>query len=568
VNILGINSFFEHPAVALVCDGELVFAMEDERLTRVKHGKSYTPYRTYVPYDSIYAALRSRGLCTRDLDEISYSYSRWLHLRSMGGCFTGQRLSSWREEMAAFRSAASVRSVWASAYEMPQRYRNVLVPDEVKSVAYREWNHHLCHAASAFFCSGYARSLVVVSDGSGENACTSVYVGRAKQLTKITEIGLPNSLGLFYSFITSHLGFEPFSDEYKVMGLAAYGERRFEREMAELVMLEPHGRYRVNMAKLRTLETILGPRRNTGAQLEQMHSDIARSAQDMLERAVEHIVTHHLQITGETNLCLAGGTFLNCVVNGRLGRLSGVKDIFVQPAAHDAGTAVGAAALSWVRRGGTPQLKYSSMFLGTKYDDKRIEAALKQAGACYTQLDDTTAVTLVAKLLAEEKIVAVFRNRIEFGPRALGSRSILASPRSERTREKLNDLKGREQFRPLAPLVTAEAFSKFFEGVANRYMMFTVTVRPGVRDRVPAIVHADGTARAQIVHKDEDPFLHAVLEHFAQHTGVPILINSSLNVRGKPIDESPHDALTSLYTSGLDYILMGSFLVDRLSRPM
>ncbi len=564
MNILGINSFFEHPAVALIRDGELAFAIEDERLTRIKHGKSYTPYRTYIPFDGMHAALRSQGLKSSDLDAIAYSYDSGLHLRSsLWGSLLGHRYSTICEEWAAYRSVARIPAVLTSNFDIPWRYRDRLCAEDLSKVPYHEWNHHLSHAASAFFCSGYDEALVVVSDGSGEQACTSIYTGRGASLEKVTEIVLPHSLGLFYSFITCHIGFQPFSDEYKVMGLAAYGKPTFKRQMEQLVGLRPDGSYWVNASTMRRLETLLGPVRQPGVPLENRHRDIAHSAQVHLEEVLVHLVTHHLRVTGMRKLCLAGGTFLNCVANGRLAALVAAEDIFVQPAAHDAGTAIGAAALSWINAGGKPQLKYDSYCLGTAYSDEDIEATLCQARANYRRLDDD-AVQKIANLLAAEQTLAIFRGSMEFGPRALGHRSIIASPRSVRTRKMLNELKVREQFRPLAPIVASEAFDKLFDGTPNRYMMMTSRVRSDARERIPAVVHADGSARVQIVRPQDDPFLHDVLTAFGERAGTPVLINTSLNVRGKPIDESPTQAISSFYTSGLDFLLIGPFLVNRI----
>jgi len=565
MKVLGINTFFEHPSVALVCDGELAFALEDERLTRIKHGKRYTPYRTYVPFDSICAALRFQGLRAVDLDEVACSYNRWRHLASLWGCFFRRRLSSFQEERTAFRSVSNTRRALIGGHEIPHAFRNVLAAGDFAQVAYREWDHHLAHAASAFFCSGFKEALVVVVDGSGENACTSIYVGRGHKLKRILQIPLPHSLGFFYTFITRHLGFEPFSDEYKVMGLAAYGEPRFAKAMAEIIKLESHGRYRLDLGRLQHLADILGPARGTDEPLNQAYKDIAKSAQSILENALEHVISHHLAATGLRRLCLAGGTFLNCVANQRLARLSPVSDLFVQPASHDAGTAIGAAALSSIARGGNPQLRYGSMFLGTSWSTAQTEGVLRQAGAHYVRLAEAESISRLADLLAKDRVVALFRGRMEFGPRALGNRSILASPCSARTREKLNDIKGREQFRPLAPIVTADAFGDFFEGVPSRYMMLTATVREQARKRVPAVVHADGTARVQVIRPEEDLFLYRLLQTFEERVGVPVLINTSLNVRGKPIDESPHDALVSFYSAGLDAMLLNGFLVERES---
>lgn len=564
MNVLGINSFFEHPAVALATDGKLAFALEDERLTRVKHGKGYTPYKTYLPIDSIYSALRFADLKLADIDEIAYSYDRWKHLASLWGCFTGHRLSSFHEEIAAFRSVSNLQAAGAGGFEIPRRYRDRIDPNDFRKVAFRAWDHHLSHAASAFFCSGYDKALVLVADGSGENACTSVYVGTGKHLKKIRQISLPHSLGFFYSFITEHLGFEPFSDEYKVMGLAAYGEDRYAAQMGAILSIHSDGGYRIDRSRLHALSREIGPARHHGEPLTQQHKDIAKSAQLRLEQAVEALTLAALHETGLNKICAAGGTFLNILVNSRLAALPQVSDMFVQPAAHDAGTAIGAAALSNIRRGGQPQLTYSSMFLGTEASDAEVERHLKVSNVAYRVMTDAPAQ--IAELLHRENIVALYRSRMEFGPRALGNRSLLASPVSARTRAKLNDLKVREQFRPLAPLILSERFDEFFEGPKNRYMMFTVNVRDDVKARIPAVTHADGTARAQVIYREDDPFLHDLLVQFERREGVPILINTSLNVRGKPIDESPFDAMASFFTSGIDYLVMGKYLVEHPAR--
>lgn len=561
--VLGLNSFFEHPSAALLCDGEILFAIEDERLTRIKHGKKYTPYKTYVPYDAIGAAIRHTGVRPEDIDEVAYSYDRWAHAANLWGCFTGARLSSLREELAAFRSASNMRAALRQGYELPHRYRHVIGPNSFRNTRFREWDHHLSHAASAFFCSGFDESMIIVADGSGEAACTTIYIGRGGTIKKVASVDLPHSLGFFYSFVTAHLGFEAFSDEYKVMGLAAYGEPSYVSKLREIVTLQEGGRYKVNINRLRNLESLLGPLRKADEPLTTDHCNIARSAQMLLEETLEHIVSYYLKITGMRRLCTAGGVFLNCVANARLARLPGVEDYFVQPAAHDAGTAIGAAALSSVRHGQKPQLRYSSMFLGTSHTDSQIVTALSEACLHYTRIEPADAPSVLGRLLAAEKVVALFRGRMEFGPRALGGRSLLASPLSSSTRDRLNIIKGREEFRPLAPLVTEEAYDRYFEGPPNRYMMLAVKAKPAAVAAAPAVVHADLTSRAQVVRKGEDPFLHAVLRSFENETGVPIIANTSFNVRGKPIDESPVDALSSYFTTGIDAMLIGNYLVER-----
>jgi carbamoyltransferase len=563
MNILGLNSFFENPSAALVVDGELVFAIEDERLTRVKHGRAYTPYAAYLPYDSIYAALKFAGLKASAIDEVAYSYNRYIHLgASVVGCTTGRRLKSLRQEISAFHSIKNVYRELVENHTLTTRYGNLWQRGDLRNAGYREWDHHLTHAASAFFCSGFDRGLVVVADGRGEDSCTSVYLGSGSKLNKIASINLPHSLGFLYSFFTQHLGFQPFEDEYKVMGLAAYGEPEFMPQMTRLVRLEPTGCYTLDAAAVRNLTDVFGPARRPGEELTQHHKNLARSLQTMLENALIHVISYHLKSTGERTLSVAGGVFLNCLANAKLARLPGVEAFFAQPASSDAGTAIGAAALTWIERGGAPQLRYSSMLLGTEWSDQAIERALKESSLPYRSVPRDLLAEQTAALLNDEYVVAFFQGRMEFGPRALGARSFLASPRSPYTRERLNIIKGREQFRPLAPLVLEAEYDTYFDGYPNRYMMLAVQARDAARERAPAIVHADGSSRAQVVRRQDDALLFDILTAFAARSGVPILINTSLNVRGKPIDESPVDALASAVCSGVDAVVIGSFIVD------
>jgi len=561
--ILGMNSVFEHPSVAVISDGGLAFAVEEERLTRIKNGKAFNPWRAHVPFEGMHAALSFLDIGVGDVQEIAYSYDYRRHLAAVWQWITGARMSTLREEIATIWSVASIPRLMASGYELPSRYRDRMPPKDLARVHYRMWDHHLCHAASAAYCSGFDRSLVVVADGNGETHCTSVYQFAGGKLKRLAGIPLPHSLGLFYSYITAHLGFEPFSDEYKVMGLAAYGEPRFDEVMGRLLPLGPAGTYRFNVNLARDLESLLGPRRKVGAALNQRHFDIARSMQSRLEEALQHVVAYHLNVTANKRLCLAGGVFLNCVANSRLAEM--VEDIYVQPAANDAGTAVGAAALSWIRRGGGHQLRPDSVFLGTEHDDATVETVLCRAGIRAIKPPPAQLAEALVERLVGGRTVALFRGRMEFGPRALGNRSIIASAQSAQMRVRLNEIKKREQFRPLAPIVTEEAFHRFFDGTPDRYMTVAATVRVEVLHLIPAVIHVDGTARPQVVRKVDDPLLYNVLVEFGRRTGAPVLVNTSLNVRGRPIDESPHDALASFLTSGLDSMLIGGFIVDRPS---
>jgi carbamoyltransferase len=561
--VLGINNYFEHPAVALVKDDEILFAAEDERFTGIKHGKKYTPFRTYLPVDAMYHALASTGTGLDEVDEIAYSYHRWTHLTSLWGCFTGHRMDSLRDELSAFGSLVNLRAAMRSGYEIPQRYRDVLSPSRLARIPYREWQHHLSHAASAFFCSGFSEALVVVADGAGERATTSVYLGRGSTLTRIGGVDLPHSLGIFYSRVTAHLGFEPFSDEFKVMGLAALGEPTYREQFRRLVELRPDGRFRIDQAALSSLDRLLGPARQAREEITDQHASIARSAQERLEEALEHLVSAGLGATGVHRLCLAGGIFLNCVANGRIARLAQVREVFVQPAAHDAGTALGAAILSSVKRSGESRVAFRTAMLGTEHEDAAIVAACRAAGVDCPRPGAAELVEEVAERLAAGQVGGVFRGRMEFGPRALGHRSVLADPRDPGMRDRLNRIKGRESFRPVAPIVAVEAFDTYFDGEKNPYMLFTTRVRSEARDIIPSAVHADGTARVQTMSHQDDPWLAQVLRAFDARTGVPVLINTSLNVRGKPIVESPADALACLFTTEMDFLVLGDRLIAR-----
>jgi carbamoyltransferase len=332
-------------------------------------------------------------------------------------------------------------------------------------------------------------------------------------------------------------------------------------EMNNILMIGAGPHYRINLQRLMNLTPLLGEPRQPNSDLSEKHFDIAASLQCQLETAIEKIIVYYARTTGLRNICLAGGTFLNVVANAKIAATGCFDDVFIQPASHDAGTSLGAAMLSSRRRDGPCRFPMSSVALGTFYSSAQIERTLQQSGVMYQKLEDADLIDFLALMLAEKRVCGLFRGRIEFGPRALGMRSLLANPMDEKMLEHINSLKGREQFRPLAPMVTEESFSKYFEGVQNRYMLFTVDVRDEMRTVIPAVTHIDGSSRTQVVREREDPFMHKLLNRFADHTGVPVLINTSLNIRGKPIVEHPTDALALLYTSGLDVLALENFVV-------
>lgn len=561
--IVGVNAFFEHPAVAITDGTSVLFAAEDERFTRIKHGRKYSPFSSYVPVHALAAGLRHIGATSADITEVATSYSRWAHLRSLGGCLTGRRFSPLRDELAAFTVAGRVKRVLTAGYDIPARWHGVLRADDLRKVRFREWDHHLSHAASAHFCAGdLERSLVVVADGAGEAACTSVYVAEGTRLSLVGRHELPHSLGHFYSAVTEQLGFEPFGDEFKVMGLAGHGEPRYQAAMAQALRLEHDGRYIVDRQALRRLAAEL-PKRQPDGPIKAEHADVAASAQRRLEEALTHVVSWHARSSGLRRLRLAGGTFLNCVANGKIASSGLFDEIFVQPAAHDAGTAIGAAALSGVAHGVHRPLWRGSFALGTEHESSAVAGAFVDSGVAASEVDDARLTELLAEALAANRICAVFRGRMEFGPRALGWRSLLASPLDPGAQERLNRIKSRESFRPVAPVVTRAAYDRYFDGHPDPFMLFTARVREERRDEIPGCVHVDGSARVQAIEPEDNPFLHDLLEHFERCTGHPVLINTSLNIRGRPIIEEPSDAIACFFSMPIDVLVIGNHVVRR-----
>lgn len=560
---LGINSFFEHPSVAFVKDGKILYAAEDERFTGIKHGRRYSPYNPYIPFLAIHQGLQFIGAKASDIKSVSYSYSPSKHITSLYGCFTGERFNSFFDELCAFVTAKIAPILLRKEEYLSVRFEMSEFKNFSK-IPFKYWEHHLCHAASSLFCSTFENALILVADGAGEKACTTAYIStNGMDLIKVYEQNLPHSLGHFYSYITRYLGFEPFSDEYKVMGMSAYGKNRYRKIFSEVLELHLSGKYRLNIDKLRQINLFVGPPRKAGEPLTDVHFDIAKSAQEALESAVLHILKYLRHITGKSFLCLAGGTFLNCVCNAKIVESEMFDDVFVQPAANDAGTALGAAALDYASYGNKSGLSFTSAFLGSEYYDVHIGSVLKKIGIDSTPFSEEERLELMSSSLAEGKICGIFKGRMEFGPRALGNRSILANALFKETRYALNEIKCREQFRPVAPVVLDEDFEIYFRGKKSKYMLFTAKVRDEKIKEIPSACHVDGTARVQTITKEDDSFLYNLLLSFKQKTGHSLLINTSFNLAGKPIVESPTDAVSSFLSSKIDCLMIGSYFLSK-----
>jgi carbamoyltransferase len=425
-------------------------------------------------------------------------------------------------------------------------------------------NHHLSHAVSAFHASPYTKAAVLTLDGRGEKATTSYYVGSGNELKFIRQVDMPHSLGLLYEKTTSHLGFLHSSDEYKVMALASYGKPKFVEEFRSIIHTKDNGIYTIDDADFTEL---LGPVRKKGDPFTEHHFNIAHSLQAVLQETVLKLANWLHRETQEENLCMAGGVALNCVLNAFLRDRGPFKNIWVQPAAGDAGTALGAAL--WVdiqqRKSIQRDFQMDHAYWGPEYSDDEIEKFLKWCKVPYKKIDNVAKEA--AELLAENKIIGWYQGRMEFGPRALGSRSILASPIQASMQARLNEVKDREDFRPVAPVVIEEDAHEWFEGAEySPFMLFVYNVKQDKADQIPAVRHVDGTARIQTVNADQHGLYYELLKEFKKLTGVPVLVNTSFNTLGKPIVNTPRDAVECFWSSPFDALVIGSFLIDKKSK--
>ncbi|MEZ5179380.1 MAG: carbamoyltransferase [Acidimicrobiales bacterium] len=598
VAILGISALYHDAAAALVVDGEIVAAAQQERFSRVKHDPAF-------PLDAIRYCLDEGGIAPDGLTAVAY-YDKPLTtfvrvLKSFVAA--GPRgIRTFPKAMTEW----TTRKLWTSL-EIERGIRS-LGWEMPKDLYYAE--HHVSHAAAAFFPSPFERAAVVTMDGVGEWATSSIGVGRGRTVELLREQRFPDSLGLLYSAFTYHCGFQVNSGEYKLMGLAPYGEPRYvDRILDDLVDLAPDGAMRMDlryfdylagrrMTNDRFAALFDGPAREPETPITQRECDLARSIQEVVEQAVLATARTARELTGESDLVLAGGVALNCVANGRL-RREGIFDrIWVQPAAGDAGSALGCALWAYhhvLEHPRTPQEPdaMSGTYLGPGFDGDAIAAELVANERPFERITDPEArADRIAELLADGKVVAVLQGRMEFGPRALGHRSILADARNAETQRTLNlRVKKREGFRPFAPAVLAEHAAEWFDvDGTSPYMTFVAPVAadrlvdpegPGVgsgavltevvaqvRSQIPAVTHVDNSARLQTVDRDQAPAFHRILEAFHRRTGCPVLVNTSFNVRGEPIVATPEDAYRCFMTTDLDHLVLEDCILTRTEQPV
>jgi carbamoyltransferase len=589
--ILGISAFYHDSAACLVRDGTIVAAAQEERFTRKKHDASF-------PRHAVAYCLKAGGITAADLDYVGF-YDK--PLRKF------ERLLEQYLGVAprGLRSFLTAMPVWLK----DKLFTRDLILRELGGFAGEVLfaEHHESHAASAFYPSPFAEAAVLTLDGVGEWATASWGVGRGKDLELCAELRYPHSLGMLYSAFTYYTGFKVNSGEYKVMGLAPYGEPRYVDTILEkLVRLEEDGSFKLDMRYFNYLHGLTmtngafdrlfgGPPRKPESPVTQREMDLAASIQVVTEEIMLRMARHVHRETGLANLCLAGGVALNCVGNGRLLREGPFARLWIQPAAGDAGGALGVALVIHHKVCGAPRVvpaagdAMQGSYLGPAFSDAEIQAALDAAGAVYTKLPTEALIERTAALLAAEKVVGWVQGRMEFGPRALGARSILGDPRSPRMQSVMNlKIKYRESFRPFAPSVLREHVAEWFElDVDSPYMLLVAPVRRehriamtpeqqrlfGIeklnvpRSTIPAVTHVDYSARIQTVHRETNPLYHALLTRFYALTGCPVLVNTSFNVRGEPIVCTPADAYRCFRRTEMDALVVGSFLLEKADQP-
>ena len=597
VTILGISAYYHDSAAALLVDGEIVAAAQEERFTRKKHDPAF-------PTHAVNYCLAEAGISLADVDFVAFydkpfvKFERlletYLHYAPRGIRSFIAAMPVWLKEKLLLK--ATIKKALCSLSD--------LTKDQLPKLLFNE--HHRSHAASAFYPSPFEKAAVLCLDGVGEWATSTVWLGENNKLTPQWEIDFPHSLGLLYSAFTYYAGFKVNAGEYKLMGLAPYGEPKYVDLILEnLVDVKEDGTFRLDMSYFnyatgltmvnkRFCDLFGAPARAPESEISQREMDIARSIQVVTEEIILKIANTVHNETGCENLCLAGGVALNCVANGRLLREGPFKEIWIQPASGDAGGALGAAQSAWYEylgntRSPAAEDEMRGAYLGPRESDDAILEYLDSVGAKYHKLEDSELLPRLAELLADENIVGWTQGRMEFGPRSLGGRSILGDPRSAKTQSTMNlKIKYRESFRPFAPACRAEKVSEWFEiDRRSPYMLLVAPVKHerchqmtpeqeqlfGIeklniaRSEIPAVTHVDYSARIQTVHANTNPRFYALLEHFEAKTGCPVLVNTSFNVRGEPIVNSAEDSYRCFMRTEMDCLVIEQYLLYKTEQP-
>lgn len=594
MNILGISSYYHDSAAAVLRSGRIVAAAQEERFTRKKHDAQF-------PKNAVRYCLQEAGIRAHDLDSIVFYDKPILKFERLLDTYLSYAPNGFRSFVAAVPVWLKEKLYLKRTLKQELAALLACKESDLPPILFAE--HHESHAASAFYPSPYKDAAVLCLDGVGEWATTSAWMGQGSELKPLWQIEFPHSLGLLYSAFTYYLGFKVNSGEYKLMGLAPYGRPVYaQRILDHLIDVKPDGSFRLNleyfdyctglrMTNQKFADLFEGPARESDSTPTQRDMDLAASIQAVTEEVVIKLARQLQGETGADYLCMAGGVALNCVANGRLLREGIFKDIWIQPAAGDAGGALGAAYASYHTYRGRPRVhdegtdQMQGALLGPQYDQATVIEALNELGASYTVLEDGDLYDAVAGLLACENVVGWFQNRMEFGPRALGARSIIADPRSSKMQSQLNlKIKFRESFRPFAPAVKEESVEKYFHlDRPSPYMLLVAQVHEGiqlhpgeaaeglaqlhqVRSSIPAVTHVDYSARVQTVGPQSNPQFYKLLTAFEKQTGCPVLVNTSFNVRGEPIVCTPEDAYRCFMGTDMDCLVIGNVVLHKAAQ--
>jgi carbamoyltransferase len=571
MKILGFNSYGHDSAAALVINSEIAFAVEEERLNRKKHAGGF-------PEIAIRACLDYENLTIDDLDHIAFFWNPTISLSKIPVYL----LKFWDKVPTLLREQRSFEveenlgmlNYLLDMYKLPEKLKKSFQAQNPK-FKFHFLEHHLCHAASAFFPSPFEESAILTIDGAGEWATTLLAEGKVNNIRKIQTVNTPYSLGAFYQAVSIHLGFKLIEGPGKMMGLASYGnpDGKVYEQMKKLFRLKENGGFDFDMSYFsyhytrksgvsEKFKKLFGESKKEGKDWTEHELEVAAAAQHIVEDVVMHMAKHLKKVTKSSNLCMAGGVALNSVTNGIIAKSGLFKDIFIQPAAGDSGTAIGSALLLNHQNLNQPRKRQETAFLGPKYDNTTCLKAIEEAGLQYRIAGDEI-YSFSAEKLMQNKIIAWFQGRMEFGPRALGNRSILANPMDKDMKDILNKrVKFREAFRPFAAIVTEEDCGTFFDhDYPNPYMLLVYNVRKKYRSILPSLTHVDGTVRIQTVNEKENAPMQKLLKTFEVISGYPILINTSFNIKGEPIVCTPQDAVRSFANADMDYLILNDIIV-------
>lgn len=561
--ILGINSAYHESSACLLRDGRIIAAVEEERFNRVKHAKIPSILNpNELPEQSIRYCLREGGISFREIDHIGFSFNPERRLLNIA-VKDKVKADSWGSRSGETCFYDKIRTV-------PQKLEGMFGIDISSKFNWIE--HHYCHAASSYFVSPYDKAAILSIDGIGEISTTFLGIGEGNRIKIIKELQYPDSLGFLWEKFSKYLGFDEY-DAAKVMGLAAYGDsNRYMEEFRSIIRIG-NGDFSIDNQVLRfrvedygAMEDIFGEKRQSGQQISDRHKDIAAALQHITNEVVLNLARYLKDKTSTENLCIAGGVALNCTTNTRIIYESGFKNIFIQPAANDAGTSIGAAY--YIQNqvlGHDKNFVMDSVYLGPKFTDMEVLSEIRNANLEYTE--ESEVEKKIAYLLSQGKIVGWFQGRMEVGPRALGNRSLLADPRNPNMRNMLNSkVKHREYFRPFAPSVLEEDAGKWFniysESLSSNWMLFAFSVKEDKKDIIPAVLHVDGTGRVQIVDNKTNKRFHKLIQEFKILTGVPMILNTSLN-DNEPIVCTPKDAINTFMNTKIDSLVLNNYLVTR-----